>query len=59
MIRKGVKSIVVVPTPASGLGSPQGRAAGAHFFVQDRSGKPIAIEPIDGTLEVMTRRSVS
>jgi choloylglycine hydrolase len=52
MIRKGVKSIVVVPTPAPGLGSPQGRVAGAHFFVQDRSGKPIAIEPVDGTLKV-------
>jgi choloylglycine hydrolase len=26
--------------------------AGAHFFIQDRSGKSIAIEPVDGTLKV-------
>ena len=51
-VKEGVKSIVVVPTPAPGLGSPQGAVAGAHFFVQDRSGKPIAIEPVDGTLKV-------
>ena len=51
-VKEGVKSIVVVPTPAPGLGSPQGAVAGAHFFVQDRSGKSIAIEPVDGTLKV-------
>jgi hypothetical protein len=27
-LREGVKSIVVVPTPAPGLGSPQGAVAG-------------------------------
>jgi choloylglycine hydrolase len=41
-----------VPTPAPGLGSPQGAVAGAHFFIQDRSGKSIVVEPIDGTLKV-------
>jgi len=34
-VKEGVKSIVVVPTPAPGLGSPQGAVAGAHFFVQE------------------------
>jgi choloylglycine hydrolase len=29
-VKEGVKSIVVVPTPAPGLGSPQGIVAGAH-----------------------------
>jgi len=47
-----VKSIVVVPTPAPGLGSPQGMVAGAHFFIQDKTGKSIAVEPVDGTLKV-------
>ena len=41
-----------VPTPTPGLGSPQGAVAGAHFFIQDRSGKSIVIEPVDGTLKV-------
>ena len=26
--------------------------AGAHFFIQDKSGKSIAVEPVDGTLKV-------
>jgi choloylglycine hydrolase len=51
-VREGVKNIVVVPTPAPGLGSPQGMVAGAHFFIQDKSGKSIAVEPVDGTLKV-------
>src|SRR6185312_9745683 len=51
-VKEGVKSIVVVPTPAPGLGSPQGAVAGAHFFIQDKSGKSIVIEPVDGTLKV-------
>lgn len=49
---EGVKEIVVVPTPAPGLGSSQGMVAGAHFFVQDKTGKSIAVEPVDGTLKV-------
>ena len=51
-VRQGVKDIVVVPTPAPGLGSAQGMVAGAHFFIQDKTGKSIAIEPVDGTLKV-------
>jgi choloylglycine hydrolase len=51
-VKEGVKSIVVVPTPAPGLGSPQGIVPGAHFFIQDKTGKSIAIEPVDGTLKV-------
>jgi choloylglycine hydrolase len=51
-VKEGVKDIVVVPTSARGLGSPQGIVAGAHFFIQDKSGKSIAVEPVDGTLKV-------
>ena len=51
-VRQGVKDIVIVPTPAPGLGSPQGAVAGAHFFIQDKSGKSIVVEPVDGTLKV-------
>ena len=51
-VREAVKSIVLVPTPAPGLGSPQGAVAGAHFFIQDKTGKSIVVEPIDGTLKV-------
>jgi choloylglycine hydrolase len=51
-VKEGVKNIVVVPTPAPGLGSPQGIVAGAHFFIQDKTGKSIAVEPVDGTLKV-------
>ena len=42
-VRAGLKDIVVVPTPAAGP---------AHFFIQDKSGKSIAGEPVDGTLKV-------
>jgi hypothetical protein len=38
-VKEGVKDIVVVPTPAPGLGSPQGMVAGAHFFIQDKVGQ--------------------
>jgi hypothetical protein len=51
-VREAVKDIVLVPTPAPGLGSPQGMVPGVHFFLQDRSGKSIAVEPVDGTLKV-------
>ena len=47
-----MKDIVLVPTPAPGLGSPQGAVAGAHFFLQDKSGKSLVVEPVDGTLKV-------
>jgi len=51
-VRAAVKDIVLVPTPAPGLGSPQGAVAGAHFFLQDRSGKSLVVEPVDGTLKL-------
>jgi choloylglycine hydrolase len=51
-VREAVKNIVVVPTPARGLGSPQGAVAGAHFFLQDKSGKSLVVEPVDGTLKL-------
>jgi choloylglycine hydrolase len=52
-VREAVKSIVLVPTPAPGLGSPQGAVAGAHFFLQDKTGKSLVVEPVDGTLKVL------
>lgn len=51
-VKRGVKDIVIVPTPMPGLGSPQGSVAGVHFYIQDKSGKAITIEPIGGTLKV-------
>jgi choloylglycine hydrolase len=51
-VKAGLKDIVVVPTPAPGLGSPQGIVPGVHFFIQDKTGKSIAVEPIDGALKV-------
>jgi len=51
-VKKGVKDIVIVPTPARGLGSAQGSVPGVHYYVQDRSGKAITIEPIGGALKV-------
>jgi choloylglycine hydrolase len=51
-VRKAIEDIVIVPTPAPGLGSPQGMVAGAHFFIQDKSGKSLVVEPVDGTLKV-------
>jgi choloylglycine hydrolase len=51
-VREGLKNIVVVPTPAPGLGSAQGMVPPAHFFLQDKSGKSLVVEPVDGTLKV-------
>jgi len=51
-VREAVKHIVLVPTPVPGLGSPQGAVAGAHFFLQDKTGKSLVVEPVDGTLKV-------
>ena len=51
-VRKGIEDIVVVPTPAPGLGSAEGTVPPAHFFIQDKTGRSIAVEPVDGTLNV-------
>jgi choloylglycine hydrolase len=51
-VREAVKEIVLVPTPAPVLGSPQGMVPGTHFFLQDKSGKSLVVEPVDGTLKV-------
>jgi choloylglycine hydrolase len=51
-VRTAVKDIVLVPTPAPGLGSPQGMVPGVHFFIQDKSGKSLVVEPVDGTLKL-------
>jgi choloylglycine hydrolase len=46
-LKAGLGQGVVVNTPAPGFGpSP------AHYFVRDRSGKAIVIEPLGGTLKV-------
>lgn len=51
-VREGVKEIAMVPTPFPGLGSAKGEVAPVHFFIQDKTGKSIVIEPIDGALKV-------
>jgi choloylglycine hydrolase len=51
-VREAVKNVVVVPTPASGLGSAEGIVPPVHFFIQDKSGKSLVIEPVDGTLKL-------
>ena len=51
-VREAVKTIVLVPTPVPGLGSAKGAVAGAHFFIQDKSGKSLVVEPVDGTLKL-------
>jgi len=52
-VRRAVKDVVMVPTPFVGFGSPEGMALDLHFFVQDKTGKSIAIEPRGGVLEVI------
>jgi len=51
-VKAGLENIVIVPTPAPGLGSPKGMVPGVHFFIQDKTGKSIAVEPTGGTLRV-------
>jgi choloylglycine hydrolase len=51
-VKKAVEDVVVVPTPFPGLGSAKGMVADVHFFIQDKSGKSIAVEPVDGKLKV-------
>ena len=51
-VKKAVQDVAMVPTRLPGLGSAEGIVADVHFFVRDKSGKAIAIEPIDGKLQV-------
>ncbi len=51
-VKKAVQDVVMVGTPFPGLGSAKGMTADVHFFVQDKSGKSIAIEPRGGKIEV-------
>ena len=51
-VKRAVQEIAMVATPFPGLGSAKGMAADVHFFVQDKSGKSIALEPIDGKIKV-------
>ena len=51
-VKEAVKDVAVVGTPFPGLGSAKGMPADAHFFIQDKTGKSIAIEPRDGVLKV-------
>jgi choloylglycine hydrolase len=51
-VKKAVEDVAMVGTPLPGLGSAEGMVADVHFFVQDKSGKSIAVEPVDGKLKV-------
>lgn len=51
-LKDALENTVMVPTPFPGLGSAKGMVADVHFFVQDKSGKSIAVEPVDGKLKV-------
>jgi len=51
-VKAALKDTVMVPTPMPGLGSAKGMPADVHFFIQDKSGKSIAVEPRDGVLQV-------
>jgi choloylglycine hydrolase len=51
-VKNAIRDIAMVPTPMPGLGSAKGEVAGVHFFLQDKTGQSIAIEPVDGTLVV-------
>lgn len=51
-VKRAVKDIVMVPTPLPGLGSAKGEVAPGHFFLRDKNGQSIAIEPVDGKLQV-------
>lgn len=52
-VKRAVKDVVMVPTPFPGFGSPKGMVLDLHFFVQDKTGKSIAIEPRGGVLKVV------
>jgi choloylglycine hydrolase len=46
-LKAGLQQVVVLNTPAPGFGSSP-----SHYFVRDRTGKSIVIEPLGGTLKV-------
>ena len=46
-LKAGLKDAVIVDTPAPGFGSSP-----SHYFVRDKSGKSIVIEPLGGALKV-------
>ena len=46
-LKAGLEQAVVVDTPAPGFGSSP-----SHYFVRDKTGKSIVIEPLNGTLKV-------
>ena len=51
-VKSALADVVMVPTPFPGLGSADGMAADVHFFIQDKTGKSIAVEPSGGKLKV-------
>lgn len=51
-VTRAVKDIAMVGTPFPGLGSAKGMVADVHFFIRDKSGKSIAVEPVGGVLKV-------
>lgn len=51
-VKRAVKDIVMVPTPMPGFGSAKGAPADVHFFIHDKNGNSIAVEPVDGKLQV-------
>ena len=51
-VKAALKDTVMVGTPFPGLGSAEGMVADVHFFIQDKTGKSIAVEPIGGKLKV-------
>jgi choloylglycine hydrolase len=51
-VKSALADVVMVPTPFPGLGSDEGMVADVHFFIQDKTGKSIAVEPIGGKLKV-------
>jgi choloylglycine hydrolase len=46
-VKAGLKDAVIVPTPAPKFGQSP-----SHYFLRDKTGKSIVIEPLDGTLKV-------
>lgn len=51
-VKQAVKDVVLAPTPFSGFGSGKGSVPAIHFFIQDKSGKSIVVEPVERTLKV-------